>query len=146
MTTIAYKHPYVAADTKMTIGGTFCGRVEKIVKCQDGCIAGAAGSAAFTDAFLRWAKAKGDGPAPTAKEGNNFLDRGVIFSPDGILEIHEPEGSFILTTKTYALGSGRDLAFGAMAAGAPAAQAIRIAIDLDAHTGGEITVLRFDED
>lgn len=40
------------------------------------------------------------------------------------------------------MGSGGEFASGAMAMGATAAEAVRIAMKFDTKTGGEITVLR----
>jgi ATP-dependent HslUV protease subunit HslV len=44
----------------------------------------------------------------------------------------------------YALGSGSRIAYGALAAGASAEEAVRIAARYDTSTGGEVVVLRRD--
>ena len=46
----------------------------------------------------------------------------------------------------FAMGSGRDFALGAMAAGASAEEAVRAAIAHDVYSGGEVVTLRIQAD
>lgn len=142
MTTIAYRNGVLAADTGMTVGNTVVGNTVKIVRRDDGCMAGAAGFAGYAGSFLRWFMAGQIGDPPEAKSEDNVLDRGVIFRPDGAMLVFEPEGMFEMTAPYYAFGCGRCEALGAMFAGADAEAAVRAAIAHDAHTSGDVTVLR----
>jgi hypothetical protein len=115
----------------------------KITKDPDGVLAGAAGSAGYNGAFLRWAVGKRRRRnLPTATRSDDGMDRGVLFYPDGSVEIFEDVGSICIRPRYYAFGSGKAEALGAMFAGASAADAVRAAIEHDADTGGDVTVLR----
>lgn len=146
MTTIAILGRTVAADTATTFG---CGmsRLDspKIV-AHHGCIAGAAGSATYCGAFLRWFEAgeKSD-CEPEAKSEGDGPDTGVILRPDGSIDIYQPGGWYRARPPYYALGSGGSFAMGAMYMGASAYNAVRAGIEHDPWTGGEITVLTLPE-
>jgi len=140
MTTIAYRNGVLAADTCVSVGDSHNGRIVKIARRDDGSLAGAAGDAAYNAAFLRWFSEHEQGAPPEAMSSRDYntFDRGVIFRPDGTIEVFEPRGSHTLAAKYYALGSGRPEALGAMFAGADALTAVRAAMAHDAHTGGEV--------
>lgn len=144
MTTIAYRDGVLAADTAMHRGTTRVDGITKIVRASDGLLAGAAGTAGYNGSFLAWAV---DGrlraePPPVAKEDNDNYDTGLIFHPDGLVELFEPSGRFEARPAYFAIGSGRDAALGAMFSGADAVTAVKAAIAHDAWTSGGITVLR----
>jgi 20S proteasome alpha/beta subunit len=144
MTTIAYRWGIIAADTRAMVAGSITGSVVKVVKRDDGALAGAAGGAAYCGPFLRWFLDGEQGDPPEAKEGEHSYDRGLIFrcDPDGNIDIFEPPGKFTLQAEYYAAGSGMDMALGAMWAGKGPEDAVRAAIAHDPNSGGEITVLR----
>jgi len=143
MTTIAYRNGVLAADTAMCMGGNMIGSTVKIARRFSGDMAGASGDASYNRAFLDWFENGEDGPPPEAKEDSQCIDRGVIFRAKSTkIEVYEPRGRFTITAEYYAFGSGKAEALGAMFAGADAYDAIRAAVALDPHTGGEITVLR----
>jgi ATP-dependent HslUV protease subunit HslV len=142
MTTIAYKDGMLAADTACCQGGVLCGSIVKIVRRDDGDMAGAAGDASYNFAFTTWFLAGEQGAPPEAKEEDRSFDRGVIYRRSGTIDVFEPRGKFAMNAPFYAFGSGKEPALGAMFAGADAETAIEAAIQFDPHTGGEITVLR----
>lgn len=142
MTTIAYRDGMLAADTAMCQGGVMMGHLVKIHRRGDGHMVGAAGDASYNARFSKWFLEGEKGPPPEAKEGPDWLDRGVIFRRDGSLHVFEPRGDFRCSDEFYALGSGKEAALGAMFAGATAENAVRAAIRFDPHTGGDVTVLR----
>lgn len=121
------------------------GSAQKIVRRADGDMAGSAGDAAYNAAFSKWFLGRERGKPPEAKEGDNWIDRGVIFRRTGRIEIFEPRGRFDCTAPYYALGSGKEAALGAMFAGGDPETAVRAAIEHDPHTGGGVTVLRADK-
>ena len=141
MTTIAYRAGVLAADTGMTVGGSRLGSIVKIARREDGALAGAAGNAWYSAAFLAWFLGGASGAPPEAKLDQSNIDRGVIFLADGTIEVFEPGGSFKLTAPYFAFGAGRPEALGAMHAGASAVGAVQAAIEHDEHTFGDITVL-----
>jgi len=142
MTTIAYKDGVLAADTLCVNGHIRSGFATKIVRGPRGELAGSAGSAGFNRAFNAWVTAGMEGEPPKAAETDDIRDYGFVVLPNGEIEQHEPEGVNRLRADIFAVGSGRNVAQGAMKAGATAEEAVRIAIDLDCYSGGEVTVLR----
>jgi hypothetical protein len=142
MTTIAYRHPFLAADTRAVSGYICVGEVVKIARRDDGDMCGAAGDATYNYAFIQWFLAGEVGDPPKANESDNSTDRGVIFRKDGSFTIFEAHGKFELSGPYYALGSGKEVAVGAMFWGHSAEEAVMAAIEHDPGTGGKITVLR----
>lgn len=142
MTTIAYRDGVLAADTACVSGGTLLGSIVKIVRRADGAMAGAAGNATFVTTFNRWFVDGEIAMSPRAEQDEHSFDRGVIFRGGHSLEVFEPRGRFQATAPYFAFGSGKELALGAMFAGADAVTAVRAAIEHDPHTGGDITVLK----
>lgn len=143
MTTIAYKDGVLAADTLCVNGYTRAGYLTKIARGSDGVLGGSAGTAAFNRRFLEWITAGRVTEPPRAEtdKDSNSRDFGFIVLLDGQLELHEPEGVLTISAPFYACGSGREIAVGAMAAGASAEQAVKVAIELDCYSGGDITTL-----
>jgi ATP-dependent HslUV protease subunit HslV len=144
VTTIAYKNGILAADTRACAGDNIIGSAKKIARNNNGDLAGAAGLAPYSYAFLKWFTGMESGPPPKATRDDDNFDRGVIFRKAGGIEIYEPDGMFKMTAPYYALGSGRPEALGAMHAGASAFKAIQAAIAHDTNTGGDIDVLSHD--
>jgi ATP-dependent HslUV protease subunit HslV len=146
MTTIAYRDGMLAADTLITCGDSRDGFAAKIVKV-DGMLCGASGSAIHGQAFVAWLKKGREGDCPLLGLGEKDRTNGIMVSPDGKLRMwsdtgfwdFEPHGGY------YAIGSGCEYATGAMAMGATAEQAVRVAIKHDVRSGGDVTVLRLDE-
>lgn len=143
MTTIAYRDGVLAADTAVCQGGLMLGSMIKIVRGKNGDLAGSVGDAVFNWAFSTWFLGGEEGPAPEAKQEDSF-DRGVIFRKSGLIDLFEPRGWFQASAPYFAFGSGREVALGAMFAGADAAVAVEAAIEFDPHSGGTVTVLRHD--
>jgi ATP-dependent protease HslVU (ClpYQ) peptidase subunit len=131
MTTVAYKYGQISADSRVIGGNIIVASMTKIAK-RDRLLAGACGSAAFAQEFLAWFKA-GNGFAPP-KRGE--YDKGIVISPDGTIEVFEDAGRFKVKPQCFAMGSGKELALGAMFAGATAMQAVEIACRLDPGSGG----------
>jgi ATP-dependent protease HslVU (ClpYQ) peptidase subunit len=140
VTTVAFKDGVIASDSQITCEGIAESTMPKIARNVVGDLAGASGSAAFIHAFLTWFAGgeKGEAaPSPTENDG------GIIVRAGGSIECYEHPGPspFVLTAKTYAIGSGRKLALGAMAFGASAEEAIKVAAQYDIYTSGKIVTL-----
>jgi hypothetical protein len=141
MTTIAYRNGVLAADTALSYG-CMLGGATKIVRCAEGVLAGAAGTGGYNTAFLQWAAhTPRDTEPPKAKRLEDIMDRGVLFFPDGLVQIFEEDGLYECRPPYYAFGSGKAEALGAMFAGADAETAVRAAIEHDPHTGGAVLCL-----
>jgi ATP-dependent protease HslVU (ClpYQ) peptidase subunit len=137
MTSIAYRNGIMAADTLMVQGGTIMGHLVKIVRRDDGHLAGAAGDCSWAQAFHRWFLAGEEGDLP--EQGDNA--KGIIARPDKTVQFSEPGGLISFKAPFAAIGCGRDVMLGAMWMGAPAIAAVQAAIALDPYCGGDITVL-----
>lgn len=140
MTTVAYRNGVIAADTGLTGGSLQDCEIDKIVKREDGAVAGAAGAAGeawWIVAFLEWFKtSKGD--APVSKDFNTGLivDRRrkitLVESGDGVARPYQ------IRAKYYAIGSGRQIATGALFVGAHPIDAVKAAMAHDDGTYGKI--------
>ena len=144
MTTIAYKHNILAADTAMATGGGIVGSYEKIFRNKKGDLAGATGNLDFCSKFKDWflRGEKGKPPSAIVPGKPDETDKAFIIrhKPRCILHYEGTQFSEI-ETGPYAVGSGAPEARGAMFAGATAIEAVTAAIALDTATGGDITVL-----
>jgi hypothetical protein len=146
VTIIAYRNGVIAADTGMTSGDSRFGRISKIARSPSGDLGGAAGTAAYSQAFCQWvALGCPDELAPTPKEDANNMDRGVVFRTDGVIVVHEPAGTFTCSADYFALGSGRPEALGAMFMGGTAIDAVRAAMKHDANSFGDVEVLAHEQ-
>ncbi|MGJ4953059.1 hypothetical protein [Bradyrhizobium sp. HKCCYLS20291] len=141
MTTIAYRNGMLAADTRMIQGTAIIGNVVKIVRREDGLLAGGAGDCAWVQAFHRWFLGHEEGDPPELDDNC----KGIIVRPDKTVEMFEPMGTIEFKPPFVAMGSGKEFALGAMWMGATAEQAVRAAMELDPGTGGNITVLTHGE-
>lgn len=135
----------MAGDTCVTNNGTRVGNEPKVFNIN-GYLVGAAGDAGMAEEFLDFMRStlKKGCSLPKCedfskgKEPGSLLEafvvapRGKIFKYENNCLPRQRRAPFV------ALGSGRDLAMGAMAAGASAKQAINIAIKYDTATGGKV--------
>jgi ATP-dependent HslUV protease subunit HslV len=140
VTCIAYRAGIIAAESRLGCGTSILGEMQKIARSKDGAVAGAAGEAAYIEAFLAWVRLghTGERPLPGKDSGSN----GILVHPDGALEIIDSGGPFFASAPYWALGSGRPEALGAMFAGADAETAVRAACEHDPYCGGTIRVLK----
>lgn len=137
MTTVVYRDGVLAADSRATSNGLIDNQTTKVWS-HKGVLIGACGSQALCERFRSWVVAgmEGESPYEGAEDGNGIVvsAAGVVcFSDSGCWRVSEP---------FYTLGSGYQLALGALAMGATAQEAVEIAARFDTMTGGKITVLR----
>jgi hypothetical protein len=98
----------------------------------------ACGSRALCLKFEDWVKAGMVDASPfEGKEDGN----GLVVSPDRVVCFGD-SGCWPINSEFYALGSGYQIAMGAMEHGATAPEAVRAAIKWDTISGGDVTVLR----
>jgi hypothetical protein len=139
MTTVAWDGKTLAADSQSTTGSVR-GTAAKLAKNRDGFLVAGSGDLGTVKVWINWVLA-GMPPdqQPTSIEEANILvidprGRPSLFSG---LAVAQP-----LPRRQWAIGSGGDIALGAMAAGADARQAVKIACKLDVYSGGRVVVLR----
>lgn len=135
----------MAADSAVTVNETHVGDVLKIVRTAAGGLAAGAGRCSECAAFLEWA-AGPNRPSDYRASGGHGLrlenSTCIEITPEGeVLFYDVASAPYEIKAPFIAIGSGRDLALGAMAAGATAEEAVRIAARYDAGTGGEINTL-----
>jgi hypothetical protein len=148
MTIIAYRDGIMAGDTLVSSDeGQFVGFDEKVVKNLLGALWGAMGDNGECHRCCEWfLKAKGlvDLHAPP-----RFSDgQGLIVFPDGdVFTVYDGYARQSIEHRHFgytAIGAGCDFALGAMAMGATAEQAVKVAIDFSLLCGGEIHSVRLD--
>jgi ATP-dependent HslUV protease subunit HslV len=135
MTVIALRDGVMASDSLCTRGDHRLAQVTKIAKGADGSLLGVSGDALRCAEFLRWF-ATGCIGEP---EGDEWEIYAIVARPDGSVGIIEDCCSpFPVEGPFFAAGSGADYAIGAMAAGASAEEAVRIAISHCITCGGPV--------
>lgn len=148
MTTVAYRAGIIAADTGVTIAEVRVGTVSKIARNTHGDLCGVAGTASFAFAFRKWfiaGEKKNDEPEPRKTE--EHLDRAFIIRRDQPLSvvILEDGGWHEISLQEphayFAVGSGKEIAMGAMFRNATAFEAVTACLYHDALTMGEIETL-----
>lgn len=139
MTTIAWDGEVLAADSQITSGEMRVGHYRKIGK-RGRVLFGASGEQGLAQRFIAWCAGGFNGDPPEMTKGGSSAsglvilgDRILTFSDTGIDTVHGPY---------YAQGSGSPFAYGALAAGATAGDAVRAAIKHDCGSGGYVTELR----
>lgn len=134
MTTIATDGFALAGDGRSTRNDSVTGRDRiKVIPLLDGSIVGGAGRTADAERAMRHLLADEPGDV----KGDYVLLR--LF-PNGKIATYEGSVlSPIFMKAPQAIGSGSDIAMGAMLAVAAAKEAVQIAAKIDVYTGGKIT-------
>lgn len=130
----------MAADGRISANGeTFPGvKIWRI----NGCIYGSAGLYQASVRFMEWARRGEKGKLPKLAREFSALK----LAPDGIYVITTDDPTWMRCESDYfAIGSGKDLALGAMAHGATPLQSVATAMKWDMLSGGEPTVLSLGE-
>lgn len=145
MTTIAWDGRTLAGDRRSVFGVTpMLEPIPKIYRITYqglDSIAGYAGSLVYCQRVLAWIKAGCDQDKRPEKEKDDDEFSVVVINNNGITYFNDRFYPESLGFRPWAIGSGRDYAIGAMAAGASAKKAVGIAASYDVFTGGEIDVL-----
>lgn len=136
MTTIAFDGRTIAADR-------LCGEVIsvcKLFRIQTGEILAGAGDYSKIIEVAAWLQGEADKPELPDQEDTDFL---LVDATGHASWLTWPWLRRVRVTEPFcAIGSGRDFALGAMAAGASAKKAVEIAARFDPSTGGGIDTLR----
>jgi hypothetical protein len=135
MTTITYRAGTIAADSLCWNNDICCGRVMKIGRADNGSLWGIAGNLQYLHALTKWAD-KMEGDPPETKDVDF-----VVITPEGKFRVWEGVGWCEPEAPFHAIGTGSQIALGALAFGATAEQAVHIACDFDAFSGGDVVSL-----
>lgn len=146
MTTIAYRDGVLAADTQVTAGDLIAGtmrKVARIVRDDTVILVAGAGDQADVLKFIQWIKdntPRDQFPGFYSPESKDNFCAIVVAQEQGA----DPEVNMFwgdlyprpIGADFRAFGPGRDFAYGAMAFGATAKQAVLVAGELDPHSSG----------
>jgi hypothetical protein len=147
LTTIAYRDGTISADTRISYSSFRNGSRDKLALTKHYIVA-LAGSTCFRGPLEQWAnEGCPEDAVPDCLLENDGEFQAMLVDPDGNVFFVE-RGFLVPVLADYAaIGSGAYFAYGAMAHGANAAEAVAAAALHDHHTGGNIqslhhTVLR----
>jgi hypothetical protein len=154
VTVICIKDSVIAAD-----GACWYGSVkaelskQKVVRSLDGALGAAVGDSSYTEFFRVWFastgrreergfyRPKGD-PLVIVKDDEHSFGA-MWVEPDGEVVMLENDGRpYLVGRGPHAIGPAKEMAFGAMYAGASAEEAVRICVERHDCAGGEVFVER----
>jgi hypothetical protein len=142
MTTFAYKDGVLAADSAATCSGTYQGSTQKIFASKRGGLVAVSGDMAANAAFKKWVEEKHcQGEVPDTDAAYSA----IWIKPNGEIYVIEFRAAVRLDAPFVAGGSGMDLATGAMAFGATAAEAVQVAAAFDTSTALPIQIARLED-
>lgn len=128
----------MAGDGLCCVNGTICSfSTVKVFRLKDGSLYGACGGGAEGELHMKWIEGGCEGACPKLDSGFGFL----LLRSDGRLFEGDEVGHPYQIEAPFAIGSGMDIALGAMLAGLTPDQAVEAAAKRNPHTGGKITVL-----
>lgn len=138
MTTIAWRPDEIAGDTAIFENNTIIGHMTKVIRASLYTLAGGAGTFSEVLAFLEWVKKGGAGQWPKLNDETT-----CIVGYERTLYVYDATGrTKLVNCPYYAIGGGGDFATGALAYGASAKEAVKIAMKHDAFTAGRVVVRR----
>lgn len=147
MTTITYKNGIIAFDSLIVFGNLIIGECEDKVRAFDIFIGdtkeqwlvGVSGDAESCEALFDWGSSNFDSSLkPTMPVGEEAILDAFIIKPNGIWRVDSNLKPYKILNDFDALGSGSQIALGAMAYGATAKEALKIASKYDINTGGKL--------
>lgn len=131
MTTIAYRDGIMAADSGCFNDDLYEGEVDKIWTLQDGGFLGCCGEYGAILKVVDWLAAGGD-PARKPRLSRDSEFAGLLVKSSGqVLHYQLRLRPLPITADFHAIGSGRKIAIGAMAADVTAERAVEIACHYD---------------
>lgn len=133
----------MAADTLVVGGDIRRGRTSKLTRTADRLI-GTAGGVGYAAALTKWI-AEGESAENKPQFPSDQGATSIVAYRDGrVAIINEKCTPQFCEAEFFACGSGNELALGAMAIGATAEQAVRVAARLDCATEEPIETIRFE--
>jgi len=145
MTLVAYRDGVVAADSATWGAGgrVITGHNKKIRRLNSPLMAGAlvvcAGASGVIARFHEWLEAGGKGEREAVKAGDGFQAL-IVHADGGVTRYDEEWLPFALQAPYHVLGAAEAFMLGALAAGASAKEAVRLAMVHTEGGAGEIQV------
>lgn len=135
MTVIAWDGSVLAADKQATNAGLKM-TATKIRRIND-CICAVSGDWDRAQSMFEWFArgAKVEDYPESQKSTDDFVGMVVVHPDNTVVKYERSPYPYQIEDKTFAMGSGRDFALGAMATGANAIQAVHIASRFDNGCG-----------
>lgn len=140
MTTVAYKDGVMAADSKVTQGRSTITFMDKIIQ-KNGYVFGISGCPAACTRVVDWVAEHGLYEADNSRHKRGDFDILVWYKNQLYSLDNELYPIRLNKNKPHTLGTGADVAMGALMAGATVKQAVEIAVKIDVYTGGKIKVV-----
>lgn len=147
MTIIVYRDGIMAADSQITGGGTVYGHKRKIFRTKDGCLGAAAGHVGACYLFKTWA----DGDDRDYLRLSEFVSEepnqfgAILVKPTGFVMNFDAKGRRVDVDSPWSVhGCAEEMAIGALAMGATAAEAVEICMKYDTGCGGDLQVESLD--
>jgi hypothetical protein len=142
MTCIATDGKTMAADSRSCVGDLITtDSADKLVKGTDGAVLGCAGDRASCILVREWFEKGADlatiPKLPAAAEDGGPFDA-LILRPDGSVEGLDRLFTFMPRSAPAAIGTGGQIALGAMLAGKSPVQAVRLASEHVTSVGGHV--------
>lgn len=150
VTVIAYRDGVMAADSLLTSNGMYQGEAVK-VRDINGCLVGISGTWGVACELFSWFE---DECADRIKRPPATIHVDDDKYPVNMLIVNKRNGAVFyidglgfpqsVTSKFFAIGSGANVAMGAMEMGADAVKAVKVACKYDSYCGGRIRVVKLD--
>ena len=133
----------MCADSASYAGNVIVGVTEKITRAPDGTIGAATGLASACAKFRDWLLGGMLTRFSTGAPTDEF--HGIMVRPDGTVQFIESDGYlYSLESPFHAIGYGRDMMIGAMAANASPYQAVAIVGGYSGYARGKIQTVYLD--
>lgn len=143
MTCIAFDGKTLAGDRLASRGSNTASRVTKIFQ-RGGRAYAISGTYAYSAAIMAWHIAGADPekfPKPFDEDDTDACV--LVIEPGRPLKVYQSSpAAVMLEDACYAMGSGADFAYGAMAMGADAKTAVEVACNYDAFSGGGVDIIQ----
>jgi ATP-dependent protease HslVU (ClpYQ) peptidase subunit len=137
LTTVAFDGKTLAADSGMVYEGVKYKYSGKIRRLSNGCLAGFAGDVDNGQLLLDWLDGDRRKKLPVFQKEDDA--DAILITPTGQIAFCGISGVLLwLDDKIMALGTGGNLALGAMLAGTTAVEAVKIAILRDPNSGFDV--------
>jgi len=131
MTTIAFRDGIMAADTMISDSNVVRGRTSKVIRATQGHLLAVCGHSAMSLPFAAWIERREpQDDLPRLPAGADFA--AIVAYIDGRVAVFSEKflPQFVVA-EFHSMGSGGEVALGAMAMGASADEAVRIACRFD---------------
>ena len=137
MTTFAYRDGILVSDSMVStsVSLTVAGTARKVLKTKQGWLVAGAGNLRDVNRFFRWVEEGMDEDEAVKLENLEGL---VVKDRTTILQVDEALMPYVIDAEFHTGGQGASVALGALAMGATAEEAVRVAMKYSLGTGGKI--------